>query len=275
MTPFSGKLVGCPPRLQDESNSLAVLDAARLRSAPRRCGTASASAPVPTTRSSISSVGGRVSGVTLICGARAVSAALLTVTGMAAPVCGLGPPSLPEQDRRSARIACRDRRQSGMDARSRLHVRPAAGETVAVALVLHGGKARSMRPASRRQLSAVRMTPFARALASRRQPPPGSLSGPCSTAIAAGTTRVLRSRTRCGPSTAPPRSIPARRFTWSGHSLGRPGRHAAPAATRACGRSWRSHPGCRPASGIEHLRGVPVLIAHGTRDQWVDAAAAR
>ena len=33
-----------------------------------------------------------------------------------------------------------------------------------MALVLHGGKARSMRPASRRQLSAVRMIPFARAL---------------------------------------------------------------------------------------------------------------
>ena len=46
----------------------------------------------------------------------------------------------------------------------RLHIRPADAKTVAVALVLHGGKARSMRPASRRQLSAVRMTPFARAL---------------------------------------------------------------------------------------------------------------
>src|SRR5690348_5247564 len=46
----------------------------------------------------------------------------------------------------------------------RLRIRPAEGATAAVALVLHGGKARSMRPASRRQLSAVRMTPFARAL---------------------------------------------------------------------------------------------------------------
>src|SRR4051812_49995818 len=46
----------------------------------------------------------------------------------------------------------------------RLRIRSAEGETVAVALVLHGGKARSMRPASRRQLSAVRMTPFGRAL---------------------------------------------------------------------------------------------------------------
>src|ERR1700712_485985 len=46
----------------------------------------------------------------------------------------------------------------------RLRIREAQGSTVAVALVLHGGKAHSRQPASRRQLSAVRMTPFARAL---------------------------------------------------------------------------------------------------------------
>src|SRR5689334_3541547 len=98
------------------------------------------------TRSSSSRFVGRVSGVTVICGALAVSAALLTVTGIG-PVCptALTPKLLLSVDTVS--------KQAG--AQPRLHVRPAEGRTQAVALVLHGGKAHSMKPATRRQLSAV------------------------------------------------------------------------------------------------------------------------
>lgn len=45
-----------------------------------------------------------------------------------------------------------------------IHVRPAPGRTSSVVLVLPGGRATSSAPARRRQLSAVRMIPFAAAL---------------------------------------------------------------------------------------------------------------
>ena len=46
----------------------------------------------------------------------------------------------------------------------RISVRPAVGETRAVALVLHGGKEHSHDPVSPRNLSPLRMAPFAKAL---------------------------------------------------------------------------------------------------------------
>jgi predicted esterase len=146
-------------------------------------------------------------------------------------------------------------------------MRPAAGQTVAVALVLHGGKARSMRPASRRQLSAVRMTPFARALHRA-----GSTSG-----LAVWT---LQYRDRgwndkgsqvedvlwaLGEAEREHPSVPVYLV---GHSLG--GRAAMGAGGHPSVRAIMALAPWLPAGdGVEHLRGVRILIAHGTRDKWV------
>ena len=148
-----------------------------------------------------------------------------------------------------------------------LRKRPAQGQTLAVALVLHGGKARSMRPASRRQLSAVRMTPFAKALERA-----GSEQG-----LAVWTlqyrdrgwndkgSQVDDARWALDQIEAEHPGVPV---FLVGHSLG--GRTAIAAAGSASVRAvmalapWL--PGDEP---IEQLEGVPVLIAHGTRDKWV------
>lgn len=150
----------------------------------------------------------------------------------------------------------------------RLRIRPAQGHTLGVALVLHGGKARSMRPASRRQLSAVRMTPFARALERA-----GSSQG-----LAVWTLQYRdRGWNDTGSQVDDARwaldqieaEHPVVPVYLVGHSLG--GRTALAAAGHASVRAvmalapWL--PGDEP---IEQLKGVPVLIAHGTRDKWVD-----
>ena len=54
-----------------------------------------------------------------------------------------------------------------MTAAPGLAVTPARGAVRAVVLVLHGGRETSLAPTSRRQLSAVRMLPFARAVTRR------------------------------------------------------------------------------------------------------------
>jgi pimeloyl-ACP methyl ester carboxylesterase len=149
----------------------------------------------------------------------------------------------------------------------RLRKRPAQGKTCAVALVLHGGKARSVRPASRRQLSAVRMTPFAGALERA-----GSKQG-----LAVWTlqyrdrgwndkgSQVDDARWALDQIEAEHPGVPV---FLVGHSLG--GRTALAAAGHSSVRAvmalapWL--PGDEP---FEQLRGVPVLIAHGTRDKWV------
>jgi dienelactone hydrolase len=149
----------------------------------------------------------------------------------------------------------------------RLRVRPAARETVAVALVLHGGKARSMRPASRRQLSAVRMTPFARALHRA-----GSAKG-----LAVWT---LQYRDRGWNDKGSQvqdvlwaldqaeREHPGKPVYLVGHSLG--GRAAMGAGGHPSVRAIMALAPWLPAGdGVAHLRGVKVLIAHGTRDRWV------
>ncbi len=140
--------------------------------------------------------------------------------------------------------------------------------TVAVALVLHGGKARSTRRATRRQLSAVRITPFARALHQA-----GSSSG-----LAVWTLRYRDRGWNAGGSQVDDaiwalgeitREHPGAGVYLVGHSLG--GRVALAAGGHPSVRAimalapWL--PGDEP---VDHLRQVPVLIAHGTRDRWVD-----
>lgn len=150
----------------------------------------------------------------------------------------------------------------------RLQTRPAVGETLGIALVLHGGKARSMRPASRRQLSAVRMIPFARALERA-----GSHQG-----LAVWTlqyrdrgwndkgSQVDDARWALDQIEAQHPGVPVYLV---GHSLG--GRTAIAAAGHSSVRAvmalapWL--PGDEP---FQQLKRVPVLIAHGTRDKWVD-----
>jgi alpha-beta hydrolase superfamily lysophospholipase len=150
----------------------------------------------------------------------------------------------------------------------RLRKRPAQGQTLGVALVLHGGKAHSMRPASRRQLSAVRMTPFARALQRA-----GSEQG-----LAVWTLQYRdRGWNDRGSQVDDARwaldqiegEHPGVPVYLVGHSLG--GRTAIAAAGHPSVRGvlalapWL--PGDEP---LQQLKGVPVLIAHGTRDKWVD-----
>lgn len=140
--------------------------------------------------------------------------------------------------------------------------------TVAVALVLHGGKARSTQAATRRQLSALRMTPFARALHDA-----GSASG------LAVWTLHYRDRGWNGRGSQVDdamwalgeieREHPGAAVYLVGHSLG--GRVALAAGGHPSVRAimalapWL--PGDEP---VDQLRHVPVLIAHGTRDRWVD-----
>jgi predicted esterase len=150
------------------------------------------------------------------------------------------------------------------------YVRILAAEapTVAVALVLHGGKARSTQPASPRQLSAVRMTPFARALHRA-----GSSAG-----LAVWTLHYLDRGWNAAGSQIDDavwalgeiaRQHPGAEVYLVGHSLG--GRVALAVGGHPSVRAiialapWL--PGDEP---VEQLRRVPVLIAHGTRDRWVD-----
>ncbi len=150
----------------------------------------------------------------------------------------------------------------------RLQVRPADGETLAVALVLHGGKARSVRPDSRRQLSAVRMTPFARAL---------QRSG-AGLGLAVWT---LQYRDRGWNDKGSQvhdaiwalgeveREHPGVPVFLVGHSLG--GRTALAAGRHPSVQAIMALAPWLPADeAVEHLRGTRVLIAHGTRDTWVD-----
>ena len=158
--------------------------------------------------------------------------------------------------------------ESEKAAAPRLRIRPAEGDTVAVALVLHGGKARSMRPASRRQLSAVRMIPFARALHRA-----GASAG-----LAVWT---LQYRDRGWNDKGSQvhdavwalgeieREHPGVPVYLVGHSLG--GRTALAAGGHESVRAILALAPWLPATEpVDHLRGVPVLIAHGTRDKWVD-----
>ena len=150
----------------------------------------------------------------------------------------------------------------------RLRKLPSEASTQAVALVLHGGKAHSDQPASRRQLSAVRMIPFAKALNRA-----GSSAG------LAVWTLQYRDRGWNGKGSQVQdanwaleeiqREHPGAAVYLVGHSLG--GRTALAAGGHPSVKAivalapWL--PGDEP---VEQLRHLPVLIAHGTRDRWVD-----
>jgi dienelactone hydrolase len=133
---------------------------------------------------------------------------------------------------------------------------------------LHGGKARSMRPASRRQLSAVRMIPFARALQRA-----GASAG-----LAVWTlqyrdrgwndkgSQVQDAAWALGEIQREHPGVPVYLV---GHSLG--GRTALAVGGHPSVRAVMALAPWLPASeAVDQLRGVQVLIAHGTRDKWVD-----
>jgi pimeloyl-ACP methyl ester carboxylesterase len=151
----------------------------------------------------------------------------------------------------------------------RLHVQEASGPTRAVALVLHGGKARSVRPASRRQLSALRMLPFARGLHRA--------------AGAAGlTVWTIGYRDRGWTGRSPASQVhdalwalaelerrhPGVPVHLVGHSLG--GRVAIAAGGHpAVAGLVLLAPWVPEDEDVEQLRGRRVLVLHGTRDRWV------
>ncbi len=124
-----------------------------------------------------------------------------------------------------------------------------------------------MRPASRRQLSALRMAPFARALHRA-----GASSG-----LAVWT---LQYRDRGWNDKGSQvhdvlwaideaaRAHPGAPVCLVGHSLG--GRAAMGAGGHPSVRAIMAlAPWLPSGDGVEHLRGVRILIAHGTHDRWV------
>jgi predicted esterase len=149
-----------------------------------------------------------------------------------------------------------------------LRIRPAEGETVAVTLVLHGGKARSVRPASRRQLSAVRMTPFARAL-HRAGAPAGLAVWTLQYRDRGWNDKGSQIHDTLWALGEIEREHPGAPVYLVGHSLG--GRAAMGAGGHPSVRAIMALAPWLPAGDeVDHLRGVKVLIAHGTRDKWVD-----
>jgi pimeloyl-ACP methyl ester carboxylesterase len=155
-----------------------------------------------------------------------------------------------------------------------LKIRPAGGQTRAAVLVLYGGKARSRAPSRPWHLSAVRMTPFARALAR-------------STAGSGTAVATLRYRVRGWND---PESAPVEDSRWAldqlrerfgpvpvvilAHSMG--GR----AALRVAGHPLVTGvvalaPWLPPGEPVDQLAGRRVRILHGTRDRWTDLAGSR
>jgi dienelactone hydrolase len=146
------------------------------------------------------------------------------------------------------------------------------GEARAVALVLHGGRARSNAPVRPAQLAVLRMSPFANSLA-RRGAPHG---------LAVARLRYLV-RGWNGADRAPvadvewaldqvTRRLPGVPISLVGHSMG--GRAAAYAAGHP---SVRGYVGLAPwfESGdpYEQLAGRHVLVVHGDRDRITNAQA--
>ena len=152
-----------------------------------------------------------------------------------------------------------------------LSIVPARGETIALALVLHGGRARGTEPARERQLAVVRMRPFATALAraagsdgltvARLRNDVRGWNGSQRSPVA-HTEQALDELTQRYP------DVP---IALVGHSMG--GRTAVYVA---------GHQGVRAVVGlapwlergdpVEPLTGRRVLFAHGTRDRMTSAA---
>jgi pimeloyl-ACP methyl ester carboxylesterase len=155
---------------------------------------------------------------------------------------------------------------------SALSVMPARGQTRALALILHGGRARSTAPATDRQLAVLRMLPFATAL--------HRAGGADGLAVARlryelrGWNGEHRSPVRDAERALAQLSarFPDVPIALVGHSMG--GRAAVYAA---------GHTGVRAVVGlapwleagdpVAQLAGRRVLLAHGTRDRMTSAAA--
>jgi len=155
---------------------------------------------------------------------------------------------------------------------SALSVTPASGPTRAVALVLHGGRARSTAPATDRQLAVLRMLPFATAL--------HRAGGGEGLAVARlryelrGWNGDRRSPVRDAERALEQLStrFPDVPIALVGHSMG--GRAAVYAAGYE---GVRAVVGLAPwlegGDPVEQLAGRRVLLVHGTRDRMTSAAA--
>jgi dienelactone hydrolase len=153
-----------------------------------------------------------------------------------------------------------------------LSVAPARGSTRAVALVLHGGRARSTAPATDRQLAVLRMLPFATAL--HRAGGRDGLTVARLRYELRGWNGERRSPVRDAEQALDQLSsrFPDVPIALVGHSMG------ARAAVYAAG-----HDGVRAVVGlapwlegsdpVAQLAGRRVLLVHGTRDRMTSAAA--
>lgn len=136
-----------------------------------------------------------------------------------------------------------------------------------VALLLHGGRARSHAPATRSQLTYVRMTPFARDLArhGRRH---GLLVAQLSYRYRGWNAPDLDhvTDTRWALDELRRHEAPV---VLVGHSMGgRAALHAAddPSVLGVCALA----PWTEPAEPVGQLAGKSLLIAHGDRERWTD-----
>ena len=161
--------------------------------------------------------------------------------------------------------------RSGPAARAVLRIVEAAGETLGVALVLHGGRADSYDPVRGRHLSPARMQPFARALS--RQ------GGPHGLAV-----WTLRNRYRGwnGKDMSP---VQDARWALSRIGQEHPGvpvyllGHSMGGLTALCVADdpqveavvalapWLNH-----KTSVKPVAGRRVLIVHGTEDRWTSPA---
>jgi len=148
-------------------------------------------------------------------------------------------------------------------------VRPADGETTTVVLLLPGGKAESHAPARSRQLSAVRMVPFARALHRTGRDRGTAVwtlryryrgwNGAEASPVADARWALDEIRRRHG-------DLPV---ALVGHALG--GRAALRVADdRSVHAVVALAPWLPTNEPVEAVRGRRVLIMHGTDDRWTD-----
>lgn len=153
-----------------------------------------------------------------------------------------------------------------------LRVMPAADRTTAVVLMLHGGRSRSDRPTTPRQLAVLRMVPIA--LDVHR-------------AMADSGTAVWLLRNRLRGWNEPVRDAladarwalreirlrhPTAPVVVVGHSMG--GRVALRVAgTDGVAGVCALAPWCQDDDPVGQLAGKTVVIAHGDRDRWTDPAA--